>query len=266
MNVTAIWRYPVKSMMGEELNSAILTEHGIYGDRAYGVVDASTGKLANAKNPNKWPSMFQYKASFIKPVHQSKPIPPVRITLPDGSNIESSHEQVHDLLSKSFQHLVQLHTPSSNAIQFEGYIPENIEELQDKGTVFTRTSPTNTFFDIAMVHLITTSTIDTLRELSPSSRIEPRRFRPNLIINTAGQDGFVEQNWIGKTVTIGNSTLRIIQPTKRCIMTTLAQGDLPKDPNVLRTLVQENDGNFGVYAEVLSGGEVKTGDQLIINS
>ncbi|KXH84048.1 MOSC domain-containing protein [Sporosarcina sp. HYO08] len=265
MKVASLWRYPVKSMMGEELNACDFTEKGVLGDRAYGVIDTETGKLANAKNPKKWPNMFQYRASFTKPVQLSYPIPPVRIMLPDGQTVESNENDVNHQLSESFQRFVTIASPSSAAVEFEGYIPEEINELENRGTTFTRQSPENTFFDIATVHIITTSTINTLRKLTPESRIEPRRFRPNLILDVPETEGFVEQEWIGKNLSIGDDVqLRIIQPTQRCVMTTLAQGDLPKDPNVLRTLVKQNNGNFGVYAEVLQTGSVTIGDQVEI--
>ncbi|WP_428911575.1 MOSC domain-containing protein [Niallia sp. Krafla_26] len=260
--LASIWRYPVKSMMGEELNSCEVTEKGLLGDRAYGVIDRETGKLANAKNPKKWPSMFQYRAHFVKPPQENAVIPPVRITLPDGRSILSTDEGKDTLLSNSFNRNVHLSTPSSNDVQFEGYIPEEIEELEDKGTVFTRTSPEGTFFDIDMVHIITTSTINYLRKLAPESRIEPRRFRPNLIIEVSDSEAFIENDWVGKTLTIGNVELKITQETKRCVMTTLAQGDLPQDPDVLRSIVKNNAGSFGVYATVLKTGKVRVGDKI----
>ena len=114
-----------------------------------------------------------------------------------------------------------------------------------------------------MVHIITTATIDALGELAPTSRIEARRFRPNLIIDVPDEKGFVEESWIGSTITIGNDVkLKIIKPTSRCVMTTLAQGDLPNDMNVLRTLAQKNKGNFGVYAEVITTGRIRIGDAI----
>ena len=265
MKVVSLWRYPVKSMMGEEMNACDLTEKGLLGDRAYGVIDTETGKLANAKNPKKWPGMFNYRASFAEPVELSKPIPSVRITLPDGQCIESSDGNVSEQLSKSFQRPVTISTPSSATVEFEGYIPEEIKELDNRGTIFSRQSPEETFFDIAMVHILTTSTINTLRKLTPESRIEPRRFRPNLILDVPGAEGFIEQHWVGKVLSIGDEVqLKIIQPTQRCVMTTLAQGDLPRDPNVLRTLAKQNNGNFGVYAEVLQTGRIKIGDQITV--
>lgn len=264
MNIVSLWRYPVKSMMGEELNKTYITEKGLLGDRAYGVVDKETGKLANAKNPKKWPKMFRYRAAYTKPIESSNAIPSVRITMPDGQSIVSTAEDLNSRLTESFQRNVTLRSPTTSAIQFEGYIPEEIKELEDRGTVFSRTSPKDTFFDIAMVHIITTSTINTLRKLTPESRIEPRRFRPNIIIDVPGAEGFVEEEWVDKIISIGDEVqLKIIQPTKRCVMTTLAQGDLPNDPNVLRTIARQNDGNFGVYAEVVQPGSVKVGDRVV---
>lgn len=265
LTLSSIWRYPVKSMMGEELNACEITEKGLLGDRAYGVIDAETGKLANAKNPKKWPNMFRYRAAFTEPPQNSTEIPPVRITFPDGRTIMSMEEDKNDLLSNSLNRRVHLSTPSSSEVQFEGYIPEEIEELDDKGTIFTRTSPNETFFDIDMVHIISTSTINYLRKLAPESRIEARRFRPNLIIEVPDTDAFVENSWVGKTVTIGEVQLKVSQETKRCIMTTLAQGDLPKDPDVLRTIVKNNAGSFGVYATVVKPGRVSIGDQIEIH-
>src|SRR5699024_3093141 len=97
------------------------------------------------------------------------------------------------------------------------------------------------------------------------SRIEARRFRPNLVIETPDVEGFVEDEWIGKTIAIGQEVqLKIVQQTKRCVMTTLEQGDLPKDPNVLRTLAQKNEGYFGVYAEIVATGNVLIGDLVQI--
>ncbi|MCQ6275919.1 MOSC domain-containing protein [Bacillus sp. V3B] len=263
--VASIWRYPVKSMIGEELNACEITEKGLLGDRAYGVIDNETDKLANAKNPHKWPNMFQYRANFIDPPQKDAAIPPVRITFPDGRSIISTDDEKNKLLSTSFNRNVHLSTPSSMDVQFEGYIPEEIEELDNKGSIFTRTSPKDTFFDIDMVHIITTSTINYLRKLAPESRIEARRFRPNIIIEVPNSEAFIENNWVGKTLTIGSVQLKISQETKRCVMTTLAQGDLPKDPNVLRSIVRNNAGSFGVYASVVKPGRVSIGDRIEVD-
>src|SRR5215211_4483885 len=98
-SVVTLWRYPVKSMMGEELNAADLTEHGVLGDRAYALVDRSDGKVASAKNPRKWPQLFDFRAALVDPPRTGAPVPPVRITLPDGTTVTSGQADLHELLS-----------------------------------------------------------------------------------------------------------------------------------------------------------------------
>jgi uncharacterized protein YcbX len=121
--------------------------------------------------------------------------------------------------------------------------------------------PSQTFFDIAVVHLLTTSTINRMRELYPEGRFEVRRFRPNMVIeSTAGEKDFIENTWIGKKVTIGEDVvLKITGPCTRCVMTTLPQGDLPRDLGILRTTARYNQVHAGVYASVHKGGSIRRG-------
>jgi len=255
----------VKSMMGEELNACYMTDKGVYGDRAYALVDKTTGKLVNAKNPLKWPRMFEYRASYFVPPELEQPLPQVRITFPDGTHGLSDEGHLNQRLSDSFGKPLQIIKASQTDdqdIQFEGYIPD-IDVLTNKNTVFTRTAPAGTFFDIAMVHIMTTATLNRLRRLIPESRLEVRRFRPNLVIDVPGAEGFAENDWVGRELRLGEEVrLRIIQPTQRCVMTTLAQGDLPKDLEVLKAAVQHNQGCVGVYATVIRPGTLQRGDKL----
>jgi len=124
--------------------------------------------------------------------------------------------------------------------------------------------PRGTFFDLAVVHVLTTGTIDRLRELYPQGRFEVRRFRPNIVVEPAsGEKNFVENAWIGHTLAIGDEVrLSITGPCPRCVMTTLPQGDLPRDPRILRTAAQHNQVNVGVYAAVLRGGRIHRGDPV----
>jgi uncharacterized protein YcbX len=133
--------------------------------------------------------------------------------------------------------------------------------------VFEVELPPGTFFDCALVHLVTTATLKRLGELSPRSQFQIPRFRPNLVIEVSGQAaGFVENEWVGRTIAIGDEVrLRVTVPTARCVMTTLPQGKLPKDPDVLRTAVQNNQGNVGVYASVIHGGQVRRGDGVVVS-
>jgi uncharacterized protein YcbX len=121
----------------------------------------------------------------------------------------------------------------------------------------------NGFFDLGSLHLLTTSTLDTLRSLNPSARFEPRRFRPNFVISTGDATGFVENDWPGKTLAIGdNVRVKVMAPTLRCIVTTLPQDDLPNEPDVLKTAAAHNNANVGVYALVEQGGWVRRGDEV----
>jgi uncharacterized protein YcbX len=126
--------------------------------------------------------------------------------------------------------------------------------------------PENTFFDLAIVHLLTISTVDKLRSLYPQGRFEVRRFRPNIVVNTQSeQPDFIENQWIGKTLAIGdNVRLKVTEPCPRCVMTTLAQADLPEDKGILRTALQNNNGHVGIYANVAQTGVIKCGDKIKI--
>jgi len=107
-SVVSLWRYPVKSMMGEELNAAEVTEHGLLGDRAYALVDRSDGKVASAKNPRKWPQLFDFRATFVDTPRPGAKVPPIRITLPDGTVVTSDQRDVNQILSRALHREVTL--------------------------------------------------------------------------------------------------------------------------------------------------------------
>src|SRR5438128_1078843 len=157
------------------------------------------------------------------------------------------------------------HDGESSGAQAEEYWPD-IEGLDYRDTVTEWELPAGTFFDLAVVHLLTTATIERLRALYPEGRFEVRRFRPNIVVATGpDQQGFVENDWIGHTLAIGDEVrLRITGPCPRCVMTTLPQGDLPKDAGILRVAAQHNHANVGVYAEVIAGGATQRGDPVTL--
>ncbi|MBI4482443.1 MAG: MOSC domain-containing protein [Acidobacteria bacterium] len=262
-SVVSLSRYPVKSMMGEELNAADVTERGLLGDRAYALVDPSNGKVASAKNPRKWARLFDFWAAFVEPPRTGSRIPPVRITLPDGTMVTSGQSDLSQILSNALGREVVLGTTAPKAPSLEEYWPD-MDGLAHRETITDEAMPMGTFFDCATVHVLTTATIDRLRELYPQGRFEVRRFRPNIVVKpVSGDKNFVENAWIGHTLTIGDQVrLSITGPCPRCVMTTLRQGDLPKDPGILRTVAQHNQVHVGVYAEVLQGGTIRRGDPV----
>jgi uncharacterized protein YcbX len=275
-SVVSLWRYPVKSMMGEELNACEVTDHGLLGDRVYALLDSSDGKVASAKNPRKWPQLFDFRAAFVDTPQSGAQLPPVRITLPDGNMLSSTQTEVNRTLSGVLNREVTLEVteraqpevvestfPNPWTPKAEEYWPD-MEGLDYRDLVTDFDLPEGTFFDCAVVHVLTTATLDRLRDLYPQGRFEVRRFRPNLVVQTAdGVKDFVENAWIGHTLAIGDQVrLSISGPCPRCVMTTLAQGDLPKDPGILRTAAQHNQVNVGVYASVRQGGMVRRGDAV----
>jgi uncharacterized protein len=259
--VVSMWRYPVKSMLGEELNSSSVTERGLIGDRAYALIDQETGKVASAKNPRKWGKLFDFRAAFIDLPHIAENIPPVRVTVPDGAHIFSDQDDIDHILSKVLGRDVRLMSASLEKPSYEEYWPD-IEGLAQREKVTDEAMPPQTFFDISVIHLLTTSTINRLRELYPDGRFEVRRFRPNIVVESASEEkDFIENLWISKKLTIGEDVvLRVTGPCTRCVMITLPQGDLPKDLGILRTVARYNQVNVGVYASVLRGGTIHRGD------
>ena len=276
-SVVALWRYPVKSMLGEELNRAEISQRGLLGDRAYALIDSSDGKVASAKNPRKWPELFDFRAALVDTPQPDMEVPAVRITLPDGTIVMSGQDDLNHILSQALQRLVTLQgaargsadvlqasSPNNlQTAQAEEYWPD-MDGLDYRDTVTDFDLPAGTFFDSATVHVLTTATLDRLRILYPEGRFEVRRFRPNVVVELAddGSD-FVENGWVGHTLALGDTVrMRITGPCPRCVMTTLPQADLPKDPGILRTAAQHNQVNVGVYASVVQGGMVRRGDVI----
>ncbi|MFV1988020.1 MAG: MOSC domain-containing protein [Gemmatimonadota bacterium] len=288
--VAELWRFPVKSMAGAQIEQAELGENGFLGDRAYALIDTHTGKVASAKSVKLFPGLLNCRADFVDPPQAGRELPPVRITLPDGSAAVSDSPEVDRVLSAHFGRDVTLARAAPEDFTIDQYHPD-VEDADPRGhrdTVVEQRlgsaffaeagldSPVSagSFFDLFPVSVMTSSTLDRLGELQPESRIEQRRFRMNAIIGTEGS-GFVENDWIGRELAIGDAVkLRVAMADPRCVMTTLAQGDLPKDTDILRTLVQHNPvevagaGQFpcaGVYAVVETPGTMRPGDRVVVS-
>jgi uncharacterized protein YcbX len=287
--VAGLWRFPVKSMRGERLEQAELTEHGLVGDRAYALIDAHTGKVASAKSVRLFPDLFGCRAAFVEPPRSGGELPPIRITLPDGTSVSSDSSDVDRVLSAYFRREVTLARAAPDDFTIDQYHPD-IEDVdpagyrdtiveQKLGSAFFAQAglpsplPAGSFLDLFPVSVLSTSTLEQLSELQPQSRFDQRRFRMNVIVDTQ-EGGFIENDWIGLDLAIGEAArLGVALPDPRCVMTTLAQDDLPKDTEVLRTLTRHNRvqvgdaGQFpcaGVYAVVGAPGTVRVGDRVAL--
>jgi uncharacterized protein len=262
----SVLRYPVKSMLGEELKAALVTERGLLGDRAYALLDRETGKVVSSKNPRRWPTLFKFKAELMDLDDMRERIPPVMITLPNGTRVSSEQADVDRVLSYALDREVSLRSQVPERAQLEQYWPD-VENLAHREAVTEEEMPPDGFFDGEVIHILTTATLDKLHSLYPEGRFEPSRFRPNLVVAPAPTGaGFVENSWIGRTIAIGDQVrLHILRPTARCVMTTLAQGDLPRDIGILKTAVHANEAKVGVYATVRHGGVIQRDDPVTID-
>jgi uncharacterized protein YcbX len=263
--VVSLWRYPVKSMMGEELNAVEITSGGALGDRAFALVDEADGKLVSAKNPRKWPQLFDFRSAFIGTPRVGESMPPVLITLPDGRAVSSDQDDAAQIVSDVLGRQVRLSTRPPEKPALEEYWPD-IDGLNHRDTVTDEEIPSGAFFDGAVIHLLTTAALDSLRQAYPQGRFEVRRFRPNIVVApSSNETGFAENSWIGKKIAIGEGVrIEVSRPCPRCVMTTLAQGDLPNDTGILRTAAQENEANVGVYCRVVQEGIVRRGDPVTL--
>jgi uncharacterized protein len=282
--VTEMWRYPVKSMRGERVGASDVDASGLRGDRAYAVVDVETGKVGSAKHPRLWADLLGCSARCVGEPAGGAP-PMVRITLPDGSETGSDDPDVDERLSSLFGRPVRLVAVAPEGSTYlavwpdiEGVIPDDFlaqnsvaaneaeGSLTDIGLAL---AAPGTFFDVSALHVVTEATLRHLGELAPESTFAVERYRPNLVLDT-GDEPFLENGWAGGTVTVGGALqAMVLLPTMRCIMTTLAQGDLPRDANVLRTVATHNRielpglGTWscvGAYAAVTAPGPVQVGD------
>ena len=285
--VGALWRFPVKSMLGEQLDEVDVEQGGIVGDRAFALVDVGTGKVASAKHPKVWPDLLRCRATYVAPPRVGEPLPSVRIDLADGTAVMSDAPEVDAVLSGFFRRDVRLARAAPEDFTIDQYHPDQ-EHLDPQGhrdevtetklgnALFNEVGmpsplPEGSFLDVFPVSVITTSALDHLGELQPGSRFDVRRFRMNVIVATPA-DGFVENSWIGGTVAVGERVkLAVPVPDPRCVMTTVAQDGLERDPQVLKALAKHNRLDFagaglypcaGVYAVVASSGTIRTGDPV----
>ena len=226
--VKQIWRYAVKSMAGEQLESCTVGLRGIPGDRGWVLTDATTGKFATGgKNPLLMQCSARYRAA-----PRNGFIPQVDICFPDGLQAGSDLPDINTRLTELLGKPVSL-SASALGDQFDAY----------------------------PIHVLTSASLERMSRLNTQAKWDVRRFRPNFLIETEpGIEGLVEFDW--KQVRVGNVGLRCEMPAERCAMATYAQAELPKDPSILRSIVEIADQNLGVYASVISIGEVRIGDPV----
>ena len=234
--VKQIWRYAVKSMAGEQLASCDVSLLGIPGDRGWVLRDKATDRFITA---SKFPLLMQCEAQYRESPSNGS-IPHVVMRFPNGVEVASDANDVNARLSELLDK------------------PVSLWPLQPSS------APHMKHYDAYPIHVLTTSSLAVMKRLNPAALWDERRFRPNFLIETdGGIEGLVEFEW--SAVRLGGVEVKCEMRTERCVMASNAQKEIPKDPSILRSLVEAADMNLGMYASVVKAGEVRVGDVVEID-
>jgi MOSC domain-containing protein len=271
--VAAIWRYPVKSMLGEKLAESTVTSGGLAGDRAWALREVKSGRVLTAK---KYPKLLEMRSAYEGAPEAGGRLAPVRIELPGGRKIHAADPDASSVLSSLLASEVRIERAEPEQDNVAGIDPATVFGEVGVENVFPGMSaatlpdsfplPKGTFFDSATIHVLAGGTLDHMRRLAGGNSIfDPRRFRPNVYVETIAADGFVEDEWLGGVLEVGGS-VRItgMKPALRCVMTTHPQYDLPRDSVILRTSAQHHHANVGVFAGVGAPGTIRVGDPVFL--
>jgi uncharacterized protein YcbX len=277
--VSSVWRYPAKSMMGDEFPSLPVDAGGVVGDRGWAVRDEVRGGIRGAK---KIGGLMKLHARYVDEPQAGAPPTPIEIRLPDGETVRSDAGDVNDRLSKALDHPVTLCPlqPATDVDHYRRGPPDTDDFDAEMRQIFGREpdeplpgfeglpldvlieyeSPPGSYFDAFPILVVTERSLATLAGLAPGSDFDVRRFRPNVVVATDGAEGaFPEQDWIGRRLRLGEVELEITAACPRCVMVTRDFADVPADRQVLRTIVRDAEQNLGVYANVSTPGTLTTG-------
>lgn len=279
MHLAELWQHPVKSMIGSMVPSAALANDGMVGDRTWAVRDEVRGGIRGAK---KIGGLMRFAARYVEPFAGAGTA--VEVTFPDGRSVRSDDPHVDAELSAALGHDVTLWPlqPIDDVDHYRRGAPDSTDLLTELRAVFGREadeplpdlsifppvimefeSPPGTYVDAFPLLLMTTSALRSLAAALPDSTVDVRRFRPNLVIDTADRPGHPEFDWVGRRLRIGPVVLDIVEACPRCVMVTRAvDGLVDEDRRVLRHIVRDLDQNVGVYATIVAPGTVSVGDEI----
>ncbi len=275
-------RFPVKSMLGESLDSCEIVDSGLDGDRAHALLDPSTGKIASAKQPNLWRDLLGFSArTSAKTASQ---FGPASIVVSDsgGHRIDLSDPDFDMKLSDWLGRRIKLIDVRPAGIELNRARPDEVmadgldASVTQDVLAIAAAAPTGGFFDFAPLHLMTSASLDATRAAAPGASIEAERYRPNIVIETPSSQVFAENGWIGRRLRIGQHvSIEVIAPTPRCAVPMLAHGPLPHSREAVAVVNRLNKIEFpllgpgtfpclGAYATVIAAGPVKCGDQVVL--
>jgi hypothetical protein len=267
--IDALWRYPVKSMLGERLDRLDVETRGVVGDRTYALWDVASGKVASAKNPRMWAELLRFQAHYLAEPISGEALPSVAVQGPFRraagglETLRSDDPRFEELLSEYFGRDLRLLDQPPEGASLEHYWPA-VEGREFQEVTNDLALPIGTFFDACPIHALSNATLAQFRQLEPQLDFAVERFRPNILIETEGPAmGFVEETWVGGVLAIGDQVrLRVDRDCPRCVITTLAQGALPETMDILQATARHNNVTAGIRLSVLETGAVEVGDPL----
>ncbi|RZT25876.1 hypothetical protein EV589_1624 [Mycobacterium sp. BK558] len=286
MNIVELWRFPVKSMGGNRVDTLRIDRRGVHADRLWAVRDVEKGVTASAR---RIPVLLQCSARYAaEPTEDAGPgnVPAVVITMPDGREFDGADPEADAALSELVDRevrLVALPAPKDTSAHrmslqtsLDNFAADQVrrdfglgdtDELPDTSVFSTRqmvtlarySTPPGTFVDLSPVHVLTTAS---LRSLSADGNpYDVRRFRPNVLVDIDA-DGFPESAWVGGEVRLGAVVLSVTNPTIRCVVPTRPQPGVELDTSLTRRLAERTDRFLGIYADVATPGTVRVGDDV----
>jgi uncharacterized protein YcbX len=273
--VAQLWRYPVKSMGGERLASATLSWRGIPGDRGWALYDEARGGITGGK---RLPQVRGCRARYAAEPVAGSASPIAEIVFTDGSTVSAGSPEAASKLTQltgravSMRALGPAGTETDPRITMAEESPETVRALMgllpDEPEADMSAFPPErlrllrqgNFFDAFPLHLLTRTTLRTLERIAPESDWDERRFRPNLLLEDGGGEGYPELEWTGRTLRVGDARIEVVTGCPRCVMVTLPEPGLVQDHRIMRVLVRETRHTAGVYARVVQEGEVREGD------
>jgi uncharacterized protein YcbX len=275
MHLQQIYRYPLKSALGETLERAEVSYGGLTGDRVFALLDSKTGRVVSAKRPKLWRSMLQLSSGMISGGRE------IEVRFPSGRVLRSDSNELVPALSGFLGHDIELLRSREGVLRLERSRPEDVvsEGLDADVTMdvnpIGEEAPGEAFQDLATVHLITMSTARAIAAAAGLASPEIPRYRPNFVVDGDDDTPFSENGWVGRELMIGSLRLQITHPTPRCAIPVLEQGlSLEFRPALLAAINQLNRsdaGAFGVqpcagaYARVIEPAVVKIGDFIKLN-
>jgi uncharacterized protein YcbX len=253
--VESLWRYPVKSMRGEEMDELFAGYAGIYGDRLFA--------FASSANPKGFPfftgrdqrQMIRYRARFRNPEKAARPV--------NLSEAEKLSPNLNPLSADASELMIDVETPNGKTFAIDDpVLIDNLRAGLDGNHELTLLRSEKAITDCRPVSIFAVQTAKKLGE-ETGVAVDKRRFRANVYIDLTSSDGFAEDEFVGRSLRIGSKvTVAVLQRDGRCMMITLDPDTAEKTPDILKAVAQAHDGMAGVYGAVLAEGTIRKGDPV----